>query len=142
MKRDPRCIFCRIVEGQAPCFKVYEDERVLSFMDLNPASDGHALVITKEHAQSLFEVSEEALTAVGLASRRIAGALRDTLQPDGLRVYQLNGRAAGQSVFHYHMHLVPCASGRLAGPHGSRPGDPERLRELADALVSKLGHGV
>ncbi len=139
---DPSCIFCRIVAGRAPCFRVYEDERVLSFMDLNPASDGHALVITKEHAESLFDVSEEALAAVGLASRKIAGALRETLQPDGLRVFQLNGRAAGQTVFHYHMHLVPCSAGRAPGLHGTRPGDPERMREIAEALASKLDGGA
>ena len=142
MTNDPSCIFCRIVVGQAPCLKIYEDERVLSFMDLNPASDGHALVITKEHAESLFDVSEEALAAVGLASRKIAGALRETLRPDGLRVFQLNGRAAGQTVFHYHIHLVPCSSGRLPGLHGKRPGDPERMRELAEALASKLDGGA
>ncbi len=136
--RDASCIFCKIASGDVPCFKVHEDELTLSFMDIRPAADGHTLIITKDHAETLFEAGEEAVAAVAAASGRIARALRETLDPDGLRVYQLNGRAAGQTVFHYHVHLVPCSSRRMLQLHGGRRADPERLRELSRALASAL----
>lgn len=133
------CIFCRIVAGSAPSHRVYEDERTLAFMDIFPVSDGHTLVITKEHAATIFEASEEALTAVAATARRIAHALQTTLAPDGLMIFQLNGAAAMQTVFHYHMHLLPRRTGEPLALHTRVPGNPERLAEIAAALRSELG---
>jgi len=122
------CIFCKIVRGEAPAYKVHEDDRVLVFMDIFPVTDGHTLIVTKEHFENVFETTEESLRAVTAASLRVAHAIRATLDPDGLMVFQLNGAAAGQSVFHYHMHLLPRKEGEPLALHTRVPGDPQRLR--------------
>ena len=138
MKHVDGCIFCKIVRGEAPAHRVYEDERVLVFMDLFPVTDGHTLVVTKEHFENLFEASEESLRAVAAASRRIARAIQAALEPEGLMVFQLNGRAAGQAVFHYHMHLMPRNEGEPLALHTRVQGDPERLREVSERLAAAL----
>jgi histidine triad (HIT) family protein len=132
------CIFCRIVRGDAPSFRVYEDALTLAFMDIAPVSDGHVLVIPREHFENVFEVSPEAAAAVALSARRVALALRAELSPDGLAVAQLNGEAAGQTVFHYHVHVVPRRDGDGLVIHGRGAGPPERLRELAEALSARM----
>jgi histidine triad (HIT) family protein len=101
------CIFCRIVKGELPCFKVFGDQRVLAFMDINPIAEGHTLVIPRAHAENIWEISPEDLAAVQAASQRLAGALRQVLQPVGIACLQLNGRGVNQVVMHYHQHLIP-----------------------------------
>ncbi len=101
------CIFCQIIKGRIPSVKVYEDERVLAFEDINPISAGHTLIIPKTHAENLFEMTEQDLSAIVHASQKVAIAIRKALSPDGIAVLQLNGRGANQVVMHYHMHLVP-----------------------------------
>jgi len=115
------CIFCRIAAGQAPCHCVHQDDLTITFMDIMPASDGHLMIIPKRHYQTLYEADEESLLRVMANSRRIALAMRQVLQPDGLVVRQLNGAAAGQVVFHYHMHLVPRRRGDSPPLHGLSP---------------------
>lgn len=132
------CIFCRIVRGEAPAAKVYEDEHTLALMDIFPVTDGHTLVITKEHAENVFEASSTALQAVAATAKRVAHALKDTLSPEGLMVFQLNGAAAGQTVFHYHMHLMPRAAGEPLALHTRVPGDPQRLATLAATLAAHV----
>jgi histidine triad (HIT) family protein len=132
------CIFCRIVDEQAPAHTVYEDDRILVFMDIFPVADGHTLVIPKAHATNLLETDEADLSAVIAWSKRVAGALRRVLAPDGIGVFQLNGAAAGQTVFHYHMHLIPRMQGDALQIHSRTPGDPERLAELAGRLAEAL----
>ena len=132
------CIFCKIVRGEAPAAKVYEDERTLVLLDIFPVTDGHTLVITKEHAANFFAASLAALQAVMATAKRVAHAIDSVLHPDGLMVFQLNGAAAGQSVFHYHLHLMPRAHGEPLALHARRPGDPNRLRELAAALAAAM----
>ena len=134
---DP-CIFCRIVRGEAPCHRVVEDEHTLAFMDAFPVTDGHTLVITKAHAPTIFEASEPALMAVAATARRVAHALRTVLAPDGLMIFQLNGAAAMQTVFHYHMHLLPRRDGDPLALHSRVPGDPARLAELALQISAAL----
>jgi histidine triad (HIT) family protein len=138
------CIFCRIVAGEMPCHRVYEDAHTLVFMDIFPVADGHALVITKQHAATIYEADEAALTAVAATARRVAHAIRAVLAPDGLMVFQLNGAAAMQTVFHYHMHLLPRREGEALALHTRVPGEPARLAQLAAALgeaVSKQDEG-
>lgn len=136
---DEGCIFCRIVDGTLPCHRVYEDQRTLAFMDIFPVADGHTLVITKQHAATIFEADEASLAAVMAAARRIAHAIRRVLAPDGLMVFQLNGAAAMQTVFHYHMHLLPRRDGEPLALHTRVPGDPARLAEVAARLAAALG---
>ncbi|MCK6554997.1 HIT family protein [Candidatus Binatia bacterium] len=134
----PDCIFCRIVSGEAPAHRVYEDAETLAFMDIFPVTDGHTLVITREHWADVFDTSEEGLAAVARTAHRVGQAIRRALNPDGLMVFQLNGRAAGQTVFHYHMHLMPRADGEPLQLHTRVPGDPARLQELAARLSAAL----
>jgi histidine triad (HIT) family protein len=134
----PGCIFCAIVAGTAPSHRVYEDEHVLAFMDIFPVSDGHLLVIPKHHYETLLESDEASLLAVMRASRSLALALQSALRPDGIGVHQLNGAAAGQTVFHYHMHLIPRNHGDPIAFHGRTPGDPKRLAENARRIAQAL----
>lgn len=104
------CIFCKIVKGDIPSIKVYEDRHVLAFMDINPVSDGHALVIPKKHAENLWEISEADLHAVHTASKKIVHAMTRAMGPVSVAAVQLNGRGVNQVVMHYHLHLIPRAS--------------------------------
>jgi len=101
------CVFCRIVARQIPATVVHEDEHTLAFMDLGQVNPGHVLVTVKAHADSLYALDDAQARAVLPAAARIARAIRDAFKPAGLSVYQANGKAAGQTVFHYHVHLVP-----------------------------------
>ncbi|MBW2274847.1 MAG: HIT family protein [Deltaproteobacteria bacterium] len=132
------CIFCRIIAGRAPCHRVHEDELTITFLDIFPVTPGHALVVTKEHFENIFEASEESLQAVAASARRVSGAIRRCLAPEGLAVFQLNGAAAGQSVFHYHMHLLPRSAGGSMKLHTRVPGDEQELRQIAERLVAAL----
>jgi histidine triad (HIT) family protein len=138
MATKPDCIFCKIARGDAPAHRVCEDERTLVFMDIFPVTDGHTLVITKDHFENVFEADEDALAAIARTSHRVAAAIRSALAPDGLMVFQLNGQAAGQTVFHYHMHLMPRTSGEPLALHTRVPGVPARLAELAAVLARAL----
>lgn len=132
------CIFCAIVAGQAPAHPIAEDDAALAFMDVFPASEGHALVIPKAHSENLFQIEDAAVRAVAALARRVALAMRSALAPDGMAVYQANGRAAGQTVFHYHVHLIPRNEGSPLMFHGRARADDERLAELAAAYAAKL----
>ena len=132
------CIFCKIVCGSAPCFRVCEDELTLTFMDIFPVAPGHSLVISKEHFENIFEMPPDTMAAVARASRRLAGAIRSELQPEGLGLFQLNGAAAGQTVFHYHQHLIPRSSGETLKLHTRVRGDDEELRAVSVKLANKL----
>jgi histidine triad (HIT) family protein len=97
---DPDCIFCRIVAGKMPCHKVMETDQVLSIMDIYPASEGHTLVMPKQHYETVFDITASAVQAVALAARSIAAAIHAELSPDGMTITQANGAAAGQTVMH------------------------------------------
>lgn len=101
------CVFCKIRDGVIPSLKVYEDDRTLAIMDINPLNPGHTLVLTKTHAATLFESTPDDLSAAIVAARTVAMAIRKALQPDGLNMLQANGAAAFQSVPHFHLHLIP-----------------------------------
>jgi histidine triad (HIT) family protein len=134
----PDCIFCKIVAGQAPAHVVHEDELTLVFMDIFPVADGHTLLIPKRHCDDLFGAELGDLRALVVRSRQVAHAIRRVLSPDGLGVFQLNGAAAGQTVFHYHMHLIPRHHGDGLQIHGRKPGNPSRLAELANRLAEAM----
>ncbi|HZR82236.1 MAG TPA: HIT family protein [Candidatus Binatia bacterium] len=132
------CIFCRIVRGELPCHEVYGDAATISFMDIAPVTEGHTLVVTRDHFENLFEATPEVLAGIMATAKRVAHALRKALAPEGLMVFQLNGAAAGQTVFHYHMHLMPRAAGEPLALHARTPGDPARLAEIAARLRAAL----
>ena len=138
MTTNPDCIFCKIVSGNLPSFKVAEDDRTLTFLDLFPVSDGHTLVIPKQHCSDIFEIDETSLAAVTAASRRVAHAIESALQPDGLSIFQLNRSAAGQTVFHYHMHLLPRNAGDPLKLHSRVRGRDDSLREIAARIAAAM----
>lgn len=133
-----QCIFCKIVRKEAPAHVVTEDARTLVFMDLFPATDGHVLVIPRRHAVNLLDCEDADLAAIGPLLRRLARAMRRAFTPDGIGVFQLNGAAAGQTVFHYHVHLIPRRKGGSMQIHGRAQGDPARLAENAARLAEAL----
>ena len=133
------CVFCRIVAGQIPSTRVFEDEHTLAFMDLGQVSPGHVLVAVKKHAANLFELDDLQAAAVARASTRVARAIRDAFGPAGLSVYQANGKVAGQTVFHYHVHLLPrhAADGmELTWPVKNPP--RETLEGYAEKIRKKI----
>jgi len=101
------CIFCAIVAGAAPAAVVHDDDDTLAFMDINPVSRGHVLVVPKKHYRNLYDVDPEAAAAVMRTTVHVARAVRAALQPDGMNLFQSNERAAFQSVFHFHVHIIP-----------------------------------
>ena len=135
MRRDPDCVFCKIVAGEIPSFKLFEDEATLAFMDINPANEGHALVIPKEHAPDVYAVSDEALARTSVTAKRVAAALARTLNPDGLNIVQCNGAAAAQSVMHFHVHVLPrVTDDGLAMNWGLKLGDIDAIGRLAERI--------
>lgn len=134
MSTNENCIFCAIVAGEATAQRVYEDEQILIFMDLFPAHPGHTLIIPKHHAPSLLETSTSDLQAIIGHSKPLAEAMIRVFEADGIAVMQLNGEAAGQTVFHYHMHLIPRLDGEAFGVHGKHEADEAVLADHAAQL--------
>jgi histidine triad (HIT) family protein len=132
-------IFSRIVSGEIPSIKVYEDELTLAFMDINPAARGHTVVICKGEYPDLFEIPPDILAALAYTTQHVAKAIRAALKPDGLNIIQNNGAAAGQSVFHYHVHLVPRWENDQVLPlWRPQPGDQAELQTIAEQLQQAL----
>jgi histidine triad (HIT) family protein len=133
-------IFTRIVRGEIPAVKIYEDAETLAFLDIGPASRGHALVICKDEHADLYSIPAETLVAVHATVQKVARGLRDALAPDGLNIIQNNGLAAGQTVFHYHVHLIPRWEGdgalQLWKPLQA---DVQALSELAEQVRRAIG---
>jgi histidine triad (HIT) family protein len=139
MRVDAECIFCEIVAGQVPCFKLFEDDDTLAFMDNYPANDGHCLVLAKKHYPTLFEVSDEAFGAVSHCVLRVARAVNQVLSPEGLNLIQANGPGARQSVKHFHIHVLPRKLGDgLKLNWGVKPGDPDTIAALAEKIRARL----
>jgi histidine triad (HIT) family protein len=132
---DPDCIFCKIIAGDLPGEILAEDEHTVCFMDINPATPGHALVIPRAHSKDLLEISDEDLAATTLAARRLARTMAETLEPEGFNVLNCCGSAAWQTVFHFHLHVVPRNSDDpLELPWIPRPGDADEIRATAQAI--------
>jgi len=133
--RDPDCIFCKIVAGELPASIVGEDERTISFMDIAPATRGHALVIPREHSPDLLSIEPQDLTAVGAAAQRLAIRAKQRLGADGVNLLNACGAVAFQSVFHFHMHVIPRYEGdRLRLPWVPAPGDSQEIEAAAQEL--------
>lgn len=132
-------IFSRIISGEIPAVKVYEDDQVVAFLDIAPASKGHTLVVPKQEYQDLLSVPPELLAVVHHTVQRVAQAIQQALQPHGMNILQNNGTAAGQNVFHYHVHIIP----RWEGDRALRLWEPKQatnddLQMIADLIRVKL----
>ncbi|WP_397379615.1 HIT family protein [Pseudomonas sp.] len=136
---DSQNIFAKIIRGEAPCYKVYEDDDVLAFLDVFPQSFGHTLVIPKRAAaRNLLEVDADSLTKVITVVQMLTKVLVAELQPAGVQVAQFNGAPAGQTVFHLHMHIVPRFEGEALAVHAGGKAEPEALAALQARIVARL----
>jgi len=132
---DPDCIFCKIVAGEVPAQVVDEDEQTVSFMDLNPWTRGHALVIPREHARNVWEIDPEQLADTMKSAQRLAQRMRDRLGADGVNVINSCEPAAWQTVFHFHVHVIPRYEGDpLRLPTTPQEADPDELGKVAGEL--------
>jgi histidine triad (HIT) family protein len=132
---DPNCIFCKIIAGEMPGEIVDQDDRTVAFMDINPATRGHALVVPRRHARDLLEIDSDDLAATALAAQRLAHRVHDRLGADGVNLLNARGRAAWQTVFHFHIHVIPRYNGDpLRLPWMPAPGDRGEIAAVAERL--------
>jgi histidine triad (HIT) family protein len=135
------CIFCKIVKGEIPSFKVYEDDQVFAFEDINPISLGHTLIIPKKHTENLWEIPPEDLSAIHLASQKVARAIKQALNVNGIACLQLNGRWVNQVVMHYHLHLIPRSQHDPELPMTTwelKQGDMDEIKKAAEKIAENV----
>jgi histidine triad (HIT) family protein len=135
------CIFCKIIKGEIPCFKVFENDDVLAFADINPISRGHVLIIPKRHVENMWEATEEELVIVMRTAKKLVHAIKDAINPDGVAVLQLNGKAVNQVVMHYHFHLIPRSKeeGKLSMTEWELiPGNMEEIKQTAGQITAAI----
>jgi len=134
--RDPDCLFCKIVAGEIPSSLVREDERTVAFMDINPATRGHLLVVPRAHTRDLGEIGADDLAACATAAQELATRVKDRLGADGVNLLNSFGRDAWQTVFHFHLHVIPRYAGDpLRLPWTPAPGDRDEIAAAADELT-------
>jgi len=138
MPYDPSNIFAKILRGDIPCVKVYEDDKTLAFMDVMPQAEGHTLVVPKEAAETILDLSADGLASMMVTTQKIAKAVQKGLRPDGILLKQFNGAAAGQSVFHIHFHVIPRFKGVDLAPHAAGMVDASLLEPIAAKIRSAL----
>lgn len=139
MMVETGCVFCAIVEGDAPAEVIYEDEATLAFMDIHPAARGHTLVIPKEHFRNIYDIEQEALLATARTTMKVARAVRAAFEPHGLNILQANESGGFQSVFHFHFHIVPrWKDDGLIRPWQPKRGDEGEIRETARLIREQL----
>src|SRR5437660_12564567 len=138
MTYDPSNIFAQILRGEIASVKIYEDAKTLAFMDVMPEAEGHVLVIPKEGAENILDLSPDGMTAMMAATHKVAKAVDKALSPDGILLKQYNRAAAGQSVFHVHFHIVPRWEGAPMAPHGKVMVEAAALEPIAAKIRSAL----
>lgn len=138
---DPNNIFAKILRGELPCHKVYEDDKALAFLDIMPRADGHTLVISKVPARNLLDISAEDLSAVMPSVQKVARGVKEAMQAEGLILDQFNESASGQTVFHLHFHLLPRWRGVELRPHAGKMADQKLLLEQAEKIRAVLNQG-
>ena len=131
MRND--CVFCAIVDGEIPSFKIYEDDTAIAFLDINPFSYGHTLVVPKVHREGLLDAEDGELAALMAIVKKVAAAIKAELKCDGFNILQNNGEAAGQTVRHVHFHIIPRRNGDALA-FENRKGDMDALKALSDRL--------
>jgi len=138
MSYDSNNVFAKILRGELPCAKVYEDAHTLAFMDIMPSTEGHTLVIPREPAETIFDLSPEAASHMIVTAQRVAKAVKRVLSSPGVMLVQLNGSAAGQSIPHVHIHVLPRSHGLELSLHGRSQADAAKLETLAARIRSAL----
>jgi histidine triad (HIT) family protein len=138
MAYDPNNIFAKIIRGELPCHKIYEDADTLAFLDIMPRTEGHALVITKTEARDLFDASPEAIAQVMATVRKLAPKIKEAVGADGILIQQFNGAAAGQTVYHLHVHILPIKEGVPLKRHAGEMADQGELATTAEKIRQKL----
>ncbi len=136
---DDECIFCKIIRGEIPCFKVLDDDDVLAFMDVNPIAPGHVLVTPRHHSKDILETPPEWVGKAFAGAGRVARAVQKTLRPDGINIVQANGPGAKQSVFHLHVHVIPRGmDDGLSMNWELIPGDMDAIGRLAEQIAANI----
>lgn len=138
MAYDHNNVFAKILRGELPCFKVFEDEYTLSFLDIMPATQGHTLVIPKELAETIFELSPEAIAATMKTTQLVSTAVKAAFDAPGIMLVQLNGKASGQSFPHLHFHILPRFHGLDMNFHGRKMADTSNLGPIAEKIKAEL----
>jgi histidine triad (HIT) family protein len=138
MQYDPNNVFARILRNELTRVNVFEDSQTLAFMDIMPSTEGHTLVIPKEFAETIFDLSETGALALMATTQLVAGAVRKALSCEGVMLVQLNGSAAGQSIGHVHFHVVPRSEGLDLRLHGRTKADPQVLEEIAARIRAQF----
>jgi len=138
MAYDANNIFAKILRGEIPLVSVYEDTHNVAFMDVMPQADGHTLVLPKESAETIFELSEESAAKLLIATKLVALGVRNAMNAEGITLTQFNGSAAGQSVPHVHFHILPRWSGVSLRRHTGTMEDPEKLKSIAAKIQAAL----
>ena len=138
MTYDPNNIFVKILHGEIPSHKIYEDEHTLAFMDVMPQVDGHCLVIPKVGSRNLLDAEISTLTPLMATVQKVARAAKAAFKADGVQIRQYNEPAAGQTVFHLHFHIMPLNEGQAIRPHGGKMADQSLLAKQAELIRSKL----
>jgi histidine triad (HIT) family protein len=141
MAYDSNNIFARIIRGEIPCHKVYEDADTIAFMDIMPQAEGHTLVLPKAAGEDVFSLPPAALAATIRTTQKVARAVKKAFSPPGIMIAQLNGPAAGQSVFHLHFHVIPRHAGKDLGIHAAAPADHAQLAQHAARVRAALTEG-
>ncbi len=135
------CIFCKIIRGEIPCVKVYEDDKVFAFEDIHPISDGHTLIIPKNHFENIWEIEEDDLLAIHRASQKLCRAMTNALDVSGIAVLQLNGKSVNQMVLHYHLHLIPRMSDAPEIPLTNWElieGDMDKIKQIGEKIAAAV----
>ncbi|NIJ40059.1 histidine triad (HIT) family protein [Parvibaculum indicum] len=138
MAYDKNNIFAKILRDEAPCFKVYEDDMTLAFMDVMPQAEGHTLVIPKSEAENLFDLDADYAAAMARTTKKVAAAVKKAFDAPGIMIAQLNGAPAGQTVFHIHTHIIPRAEGIDLKLHARQMADMDILKQHAERVIAAL----
>ena len=138
MAYDKNNVFAKILRGDIPSTKIYEDDKTLAFMDVMPQADGHALVIPKEPAENIFDLSPQGAAALMATTQKVAKAVKKGLGVPGIMIAQLNGAPAGQSVFHVHFHIIPRSGGADFKLHARAMESPDKLKVFAEKIRAAL----
>ena len=138
MAYDQNNIFAKILRGEMPAFTVHEDDHCIAILDVMPQADGHTLVLPRAPAENIFDLDDDAASHMIRTTKTVARAVQQAFEPDGVRLMQFNGAAAGQTVFHFHMHIIPCFAGKSLRGHGRGMAEQDTLRGHAERIVAAL----